>query len=57
VPPGDAGALADALGVALDEGRHSARRSQGMAVAAERTWGASVAAHLHAYAIALAASQ
>ena len=42
VPPGDVGALAEALGTALDEGRHSARRAQGIAVAAERTWGASV---------------
>ena len=46
-----------ALGTALQEGRATARRSLGIAVAGERTWEASVALHLRAYALALAASQ
>ena len=57
VPPGDVAGLADALGTALQEGRATARRSLGITVAAERTWEASVALHLRAYALARAASQ
>jgi glycosyltransferase involved in cell wall biosynthesis len=57
VPPGNVTGLADALGTALQEGRATARRSLGIAVAGERTWEASVALHHHAYALALAASQ
>ncbi len=57
VPPGDAGALAGALRTALDEGRATERRSRGIAVAGERTWEASVAQHVRAYAVARSASQ
>jgi len=57
VPPGDVGALADALAAALDEGRQSARRALGIAVARARTWEASVARHLDAYAVARGAPQ
>jgi glycosyltransferase involved in cell wall biosynthesis len=57
VPPGDVGALAAAIGTALQEGRATARRSLGLTVAGERTWEASVAQHLRAYAVARAASQ
>ena len=57
VPPGDVAGLADGLGVALLEGRATARRTLGIAVAGERTWEASVGLHRHAYALALAASQ
>lgn len=57
VPPGSVAPLADALGTALDEGRHSGRREQGFAVAAARTWRASVDEHLRAYALAVSASQ
>jgi glycosyltransferase involved in cell wall biosynthesis len=57
VPPGDVTGLADALATALQEGRATARRVLGLAVAGERTWEASVALHRHAYALALAASQ
>jgi glycosyltransferase involved in cell wall biosynthesis len=57
IPPGDVAGLAAALGTALQEGRATARRSLGLAVAGERTWEASVALHLHAYAVALATSQ
>jgi glycosyltransferase involved in cell wall biosynthesis len=55
VPPGDVTALAAALGTALDEGPATARRALGITVAGERTWEASVAMHLQAYAIARAA--
>jgi hypothetical protein len=51
------GALAAAIGSALQEGRATARRSLGLTVAAERTWEASVALHMRAYAVAWAASQ
>ena len=54
---GDVGALAAAIGTALQEGRATARRSLGLTVAGERTWEASVAQHLRAYAVARAASQ
>jgi glycosyltransferase involved in cell wall biosynthesis len=57
VPPGDSAALAAALGQALDAGRGTARRTLGIAVAGEYTWEASVALHVHAYAVARAASQ
>ena len=57
VPPADVGALADALGVALDEGRATPRGSLGLAVAGERTWEASIDLHVHAYALARAGSQ
>ena len=57
VPPGDGAALAAALGQALDAGRGTARRTLGIAVAGEYTWEASVALHVHAYAVARAASQ
>jgi hypothetical protein len=57
VPPADVGALADALGVALHEGRATARHSLGLAVAGERTWEASIDLHVHAYALARAGSQ
>jgi glycosyltransferase involved in cell wall biosynthesis len=57
VAPGDVAGLADALGTALQEGRATARRSLGIAVAGERTWEASVALHRQAYALALAAPQ
>lgn len=57
VPPGDVTGLADALGTALQEGRATARRALGIAVAGERTWEASVELHRQAYALALAASQ
>jgi len=57
VPPGDVGALAGALRAALDEGRATERQARGIAVAAGRTWEASVARHVQAYAVARAASQ
>ncbi len=57
VPGGDVAALADALRTALEQGRDTERRALGIRVAGERTWEASVAQHLHAYAVALAASQ
>ncbi len=57
VPPGDVGALAGALGAMLEEGHATERQARGIAVAAEKTWEASVARHLQAYAVARAASQ
>ena len=57
VPPGDVAALADALGSVLAGGRDTARRALGITVAGERTWEASVARHLQAYAVADASSQ
>jgi glycosyltransferase involved in cell wall biosynthesis len=57
VAPGDVAGLADALGTALQQGRSTARRALGIAVAAERTWEASVALHSQAYALAVAAPQ
>jgi glycosyltransferase involved in cell wall biosynthesis len=57
VPPADVGALAAALGVALHEGRATARRSLGLTVAGERTWEASIDLHVRAYALARAGSQ
>jgi glycosyltransferase involved in cell wall biosynthesis len=55
--PGDAVTLADALDRALDEGRFTARRAQGIRVAAARTWDESVQQHLRAYAVASAGRQ
>ncbi|HUE08083.1 MAG TPA: glycosyltransferase family 1 protein [Acidimicrobiales bacterium] len=52
VPPGAEGPLADALAAALDAGPGTDRRALGLRVAAERTWEASVAEHLRAYALA-----
>ena len=52
VPPGDVTSLAGALRAALDDGRRSERYDLGIAVAAQRTWEASVARHLEAYALA-----
>ncbi len=57
VPPGDTAGLADALDTVLEEGPAADRRALGIAVAGERTWEASVARHLEAYAVARAASQ
>jgi glycosyltransferase involved in cell wall biosynthesis len=57
VPPGEVTPLVEALGAALDGGRGTERRALGLAVAAERTWEASVAAHVRAYALARSASQ
>jgi glycosyltransferase involved in cell wall biosynthesis len=56
VPAGDVRALADALQMAIDEGRETARTARGLVVAAEHTWEASVIRHLHAYRVALSAS-
>jgi glycosyltransferase involved in cell wall biosynthesis len=56
VGPDDVGMLADALESALTQGTGSARatqrRAEGIRVAAERTWEASVGLHLHAYELA-----
>lgn len=53
VPPGDVGALAEALDGLLAAGRGDGaveeRRRQGLAIAAERTWDASAARHVEAY--------
>ena len=57
VPPGDVAALAGALRDTLREGRATERQARGIAVAAERTWEASVARHVQAYGVARAASQ
>ena len=57
VPPGDVAGLAAALDTVLAEGPATPRRALGIAVAGERTWEASVARHLEAYAVARAASQ
>lgn len=56
-PPGDVAALADVVMGALDEGRATPRRAQGIRVAAARTWDASVQEHLRAYAMARTGSQ
>lgn len=55
-PPGEVGPLAEALAVALDGGTETERTALGLRVAAERTWEASVAEHLRAYALAQQAS-
>ncbi len=52
VPPGAEGPLAEALAAALDAGPGTDRRALGLRAAAERTWEASVAEHLRAYALA-----
>jgi glycosyltransferase involved in cell wall biosynthesis len=61
VPPGDDAALADALWLALEEGREGPevvrRHALGLSVAARFTWGASVAKHIGAYEVAVRASQ
>jgi glycosyltransferase involved in cell wall biosynthesis len=53
VSPGDVAMLAEVLSTALEEGRDGQateyRRAEGLAVAAERTWEASIAQHLVAY--------
>jgi glycosyltransferase involved in cell wall biosynthesis len=51
-PGGDAPALAGALDAALEQGRASPRRAEGLQVASAHTWEASVARHLEAYAVA-----
>jgi glycosyltransferase involved in cell wall biosynthesis len=56
VPPGSVTPLAEAIATALDQGRETRRRGLGLAVAAERTWEASVAEHIRAYALARSAS-
>lgn len=56
VPPGAEGPLAEALAAALDAGPDTGRRALGLEVAAARTWEASVAEHLDAYALARQAS-
>ncbi len=61
VPPADEGALADALGSALTQGKWAGdvarRREAGLARAAEFTWSASVDLHVSAFEVALGASQ
>jgi len=61
VPPGDDGALAEALETALEQGRESPevvrRRGLGLSRAARYTWAASVAKHVEAYEVALRAPQ
>jgi glycosyltransferase involved in cell wall biosynthesis len=61
VPPGDAPALADALGLALDHGTEGPgaleHRQRGLSVAAGFTWAGSVARHVEAYEMALRAPQ
>ena len=50
VPPGDPGALADALGAVLEGSvDRAAMHQRGLAVAAARTWEASAGGHLGAY--------
>jgi glycosyltransferase involved in cell wall biosynthesis len=56
VPPGTVGPLAEALAATLDAGPETDRRALGLEVAAGRTWEASVAEHLRAYALAQQAS-
>ena len=56
VPAGDDRSLADALATALESSEDEIRRELGLALAARQTWEASVATHLDAYAMALAAS-
>jgi glycosyltransferase involved in cell wall biosynthesis len=55
VPPGSVSELADALEGILRQGSADERRRQGIGVASRYTWEASVALHLDAYAMALAA--
>jgi glycosyltransferase involved in cell wall biosynthesis len=55
VPPGNAPELADALESTLRQASVEERRLQGIEVAARYTWDASVALHLDAYAMAMAA--
>ncbi len=51
-PGGDVPALAAALDAALEQGRATRRRAEGLRVAAAHTWEASVTRHLEAYAVA-----
>ena len=55
VPPGSVSDLADALEGILRQGSADERRRRGIGVASRYTWEASVALHLDAYAMALAA--
>jgi glycosyltransferase involved in cell wall biosynthesis len=57
VPPGAMGPLAEALEAALDAGPETGRRALGLQAAAARTWEASVAEHVRAYAVARQAPQ
>ena len=61
VRPGDDAMLADALGLAIEEGKGApevmARRELGLTRAASFTWSASVAAHVSAFQVALGTSQ
>jgi glycosyltransferase involved in cell wall biosynthesis len=61
VPPGDEVALADALALALEQGKEASdvvrRHTLGLSVAAGFTWATSVAKHVGAYEVALRASQ
>jgi glycosyltransferase involved in cell wall biosynthesis len=61
IGPGDDAALADALALALEQGRAAPeaqrRRSLGLVVAAGFTWTSSVARHVEAYQLALRTSQ
>jgi glycosyltransferase involved in cell wall biosynthesis len=61
VRPGDDATLADALGLALTEGKDAPevarRRELGLTLAARFTWASSVATHVRAYEVAFGASQ
>lgn len=58
VPPGDVGALADAIATELEAGAPSSeRRLRGLAIAAGHTWAASAEQHLAAYRHAAAAGR
>ena len=61
VRPGDVGALADELALALEEGKEATdvmrRQALGLSVAAQFTWAASVEKHVGAYEVAAGASQ
>jgi glycosyltransferase involved in cell wall biosynthesis len=61
VRPADDAMLADALGLALAQGKEAPavvrRREQGLAVAAGFTWESSVSRHVEAYEVARGASQ
>jgi glycosyltransferase involved in cell wall biosynthesis len=57
VPPGNASLLADALDAVLRRAPGDERRHRGIEVASRYTWEASIAGHLDAYAMAMAAPQ
>ena len=57
VPPGNAALLADALDAMLRQAPGDERRRRGIEVAGRYTWEASIAGHLDAYAMAMAAPQ